>query len=108
MISFSFKVIWSKQSVGIAVDQEISSLKIQVPLTSYYFWPSFNGWKLLKNRLELIPWLTQSDQIKILNGYTKIITLWKSNNGDLKNFTSKELSEIQKNLNFKLVGLTID
>ena len=105
MKSFSFNVIWGKYIIGIAVNKEVSDLKIQIPLTSYYFWPHINGWQLIKNKLELIPWLLESDQIKILNGYTRIINLWQDSQGDLKNLNNKNLIEIQKKLNFTLVAL---
>ena len=76
MGNFSFKVVWLKYSIGISVNKKLKN-NYQVPITSFYFWPRVDGWKLLKNDLELKPWLTKNERIQILNSYTKIISIWK-------------------------------
>jgi hypothetical protein len=98
---FCFKVIWLKYSVAIAVNKKFKN-NFQVPITGFYFWPRVEGWKLLKNELELKPWLKEEERIKILNGYTKIISLWKENFKPIKNLP---IIELEKQLNFILIAV---
>ncbi len=101
MSDFSFKVVWLNYCIGIAVDKKLKN-NISIPLTSFYFWPRVDGWKLLKNELELKPWLREDERINILNGYTKIISCWKNN---FKNVKSQNILELEKKLNFQLIAI---
>lgn len=101
MSEFYFKVIWSTHSLGVAVDKKLKN-NTKIPLTSFYFWPRVDGWKLLKHELELKPWLIEKERIEILNGYTKIISLWKSN---FKNVKALNFSQLEKDFNFVLIAM---
>lgn len=101
MSNFCFKVVWLNYCIGIAVDKKFKN-NVTIPLTSFYFWPRVDGWKLLKNELELKPWLKEEERIIILNGYTKIITSWKNSFKDIK---SQNIRELEKKLNFLLIGI---
>ena len=98
---FYFKVIWSTHCLGIAVDKKLKN-NTTIPLTSFFFWPRVDGWKLLKHELELKPWLIEKERIEILNGYTKIISIWKNN---FKNEKVLHFSELEKDFNFLLIGI---
>nr|YP_010443848.1 putative ribosomal protein 3 [Vacuolaria virescens]UTE94735.1 putative ribosomal protein 3 [Vacuolaria virescens] len=101
MSEFCFKVIWLKYAIAIAVDKRFKN-NITIPITSFYFWPRVDGWKLLKHELELKPWLLKEEKIKILNGYTKIIHSWKEN---FKNDKYIKVSDLEKKLNFTLIAI---
>lgn len=100
---FSYRVIKLDFCVGIAVDKHLKN-NIKIPLTSFYFWPRINGWKLLKHELDLKPWLTQEEKIKILNGYTKIITDWNWSN-NLKTKRSTIFNESKNKQEFIIIGI---
>ena len=101
MSKFFFRVIWLNSCIGIAVDKRLKNNII--PLTSFYFWPTVDGWKLLKHELELKPWLIEEERIKILNGYTKLIYLWKDN----LNINKEKLDfkQLEKEHNFILISI---
>ena len=40
------KVLWLKNCLGLSIDQV--SLKSQLPITFYYFWPRTEAWEQLK------------------------------------------------------------
>jgi 30S ribosomal protein 3 len=98
---FYFKVIWLNHSIGISVDKKLKN-NFRLPITSFFFWPRVNGWKLLKHQLELKPWLKENERITIINGYTKILYCWKDN---FKNLNTINIRKIEKELNFILVGM---
>jgi 30S ribosomal protein 3 len=75
---YSFKILWSKTYVGIAINQNHKE-NFDVPLTTFYFWPREEGWKLLKAELDSKPWMDNYSKIEILNGYTTIIKYWQEN-----------------------------
>ena len=75
---YQFKVLWSKTYVGIAIN-EIHQQNFDIPLTTFYFWPREDGWKLLKAELDSKPWIVEKEKVKILNGYTRIINYWLKN-----------------------------
>lgn len=75
---FRFKILWSKTSIGVAVNQQHKN-KFDSPLTSFYFWPREDGWKLLKAELDSKPWMTEDSKNEILNGYTRILNFWLEN-----------------------------
>ena len=90
---YIFKVLWSKTSLGIAIN-EIYKTNYDAPLTTFYFWPREDGWKLLKAELDSKPWMLEKSKLEILNGYTTIINYWLKNlNKDIKisSFNFKEL-----------------
>jgi len=98
---FYFKVIWSAHCLGVAVDKKLKN-HTTIPLTSFFFWPRVDGWKLLKHELDLKPWLIEKERIEILNGYTKIISIWKNN---FRNEKVLNFSELEKDLNFILIAM---
>lgn len=75
---YRFKVLWSKTYVGIAIN-EIHQQNFDIPLTTFYFWPREEGWKLLKAELDSKPWMDENSKFEILNGYTNIINYWLEN-----------------------------
>ena len=75
---YLFKVLWSKTYVGIAIN-EIYKENCNLPLTTFYFWPREDGWKLLKAELDSKPWINENSKIEILNGYTTILNYWLTN-----------------------------
>lgn len=101
MSEFYFRVIWLDFCIGIAVDKKLKN-NINIPVTGFYFWPKVDGWKLLKHELELKPWLLEEERIKILNAYTKIISVWKDNYRDIKKINFNELEKTQ---NFTLIAI---
>ena len=76
--NYTFKIIWGKSYIGLAVDKKLNE-SLKVPITSFFFWPRENGWELLKMELQNKPWIKKEDTIEILNGYTLIINYWLSN-----------------------------
>ena len=101
MSQFCFKVIWLKDCVGICVDKKLKS-NYNLPVTSFFFWPRIDGWKLLNNQLNLKPWLTEEEKITILNGYTEILYFWKDNFNKRK-FTN--FKKFETKLNFTLIAI---
>jgi len=75
---YLFKVLWSKTYIGIAIN-EIHKNNCDLPLTTFYFWPREDGWKLLKAELDSKPWMAEQSKLEILNGYTAIIKYWLEN-----------------------------
>ena len=75
---YRFKVLWSKTYVGIAINKKHHA-NFEVPLTTFYFWPREDGWKLLKAELDSKPWINENSKIEILNGYTTILNYWLTN-----------------------------
>jgi hypothetical protein len=98
---FCFKVVWLNYSIGISVDKKLKN-NYKLPVTSFFFWPRVDGWKILKHELELKPWLKENERIKILNGYTRIIHSWKDN---FKNFKNVDIKILEKELNFTLIAI---
>jgi 30S ribosomal protein 3 len=75
---YLFKILWSKTYIGIAIN-EIYKENYNIPLTTFYFWPREEGWKLLKAELDSKPWIANQSKIEILNGYTNILHFWLKN-----------------------------
>ena len=71
------KVLWLKNCLGLSIDQV--SLKSQLPITFYYFWPRTEAWDQLKLELDSKPWLSEKEKIIILNIATDIINHWRTN-----------------------------
>ena len=98
---FIFKILWSNSCIGIAIDQ-LEEKNFSTPLTSFYFWPREDGWKLLKSELDSKPWMSQKVKKELLNSYTSIVNLW------LNNFKNKvKIDKIENqilDLNLKLLA----
>lgn len=75
MNQFTFKILWLKSSVAIAIDHIVD--KGYSPLTPYFFWPRNDAWTQLKIELESKPWISKNDKIDLLNYATKIINYWQ-------------------------------
>lgn len=100
---YLFKILWSKTYVGIAIN-EIYKENYDFPLTTFYFWPREDGWKLLKAELDSKPWMTEESKLEILNGYTLIINYWLEN-------VNKNIATIKpkaENINLKVDILAIN
>lgn len=96
---YNFKVIWGKQTIGIAINKILKNSKTY-PITTFFFWPKENGWELLKTQLYTKPWTSEEDRLEILNGYNKIITYWLKNVKEVNNITN--LTDVGYNLKFNI------
>jgi 30S ribosomal protein 3 len=75
---YLFKILWSQTYIAIAIN-EIYEKSYSIPLTTFYFWPREDGWKLLKSELDSKPWLLEKSKLEILNGYTLLVNYWIKN-----------------------------
>lgn len=100
---YLFKILWSQTYIAIAIN-EVHEKNYDIPLTTFYFWPREDGWKLLKSELDSKPWLLEKAKLEILNGYTMLINYW------LKNINQKSntLRQTINNLNLNLDILAIN
>nr|QWK41918.1 hypothetical protein [Protohalopteris sp.] len=98
---YTFKIIWGRSYIGLAVDKRLNK-DIMIPLTTFFFWPRENGWELLKMELSNKPWITKEDRIEILNGYTLIINYWLSNVQEVEGIT--KLVQDSSIYNFELLA----
>lgn len=89
MLNFRIKILWLKNTLGIAVDQIYSQKR--VPLTSYYFWPRNDAWELIRLEINSKPWITEDDKTAILNQITQILNSWIKNteNSSFENLSSQ-------------------
>nr|YP_011005816.1 putative plastid-specific 30S ribosomal protein [Cymathaere triplicata]WAM62820.1 putative plastid-specific 30S ribosomal protein [Cymathaere triplicata] len=83
---YVFKIIWSKNYLGLAVDKKLQNNRT-LPITTFFFWPRENGWQLLKEELSYKPWMPKDDSIDILNAYTEIINYWLLNVNEVESIT---------------------
>lgn len=91
---YFLKIVWTKGYIAFAIDKSYKD--ITIPLTTFYFWPREDGWKLLKQELDNKPWINEKDKIQILNLASNIINIW------IKNIQGK-IGTIY-NLKFKVIG----
>ena len=89
MLNFRIKILWLKNTLGIAVDQIYSQKR--VPITSYYFWPRNDAWELIRLEINSKPWITEDDKTAILNQITQILNSWIKNteNSSFENLSSQ-------------------
>ena len=88
MKKFTLKIIWDKNNLGIAIDHIVN--QGYSPLSSYFFWPHNDAWTQIKKELESKPWISEIDQIELLNQTTIIINYWQENKKD------KSIEEVMK------------
>lgn len=100
--NFKFKVVWSRRFIGIGIDKLLKENK-SLPITTFFFWPSENGWELLKAQLNSKPWISNEESIEILNGYNNIIKYWLKHGQTINQLNN--LIKDSKNYNFDLVVL---
>ena len=74
-ITLKLRVLWFKEFLGLAIDQEFSTQLY--PLTAYYIWPKTEAWEQLKLELESKPWIDEKDKVTLLNKATEIINYWQ-------------------------------
>lgn len=99
---YLFKIIWSRTSIGIAVNQ-IYDNSYDIPLTTFYFWPKEDGWQLLKIELDSKPWILENSKIIILNGYARLIDYWIQNINYNINFL--EFSKKNTDLSIEILAI---
>lgn len=102
---YIFKVIWGKQTIGIAINKRLKDNKTS-PMTTFFFWPKENGWELLKNQLYTKPWTNEEERLEILNGYNKIITYWAKHVKGTNTISNR--TTINNTLNFNINGFNYD
>jgi 30S ribosomal protein 3 len=100
--SYLFKILWSQTSIAIAIN-EIYKKNYDIPLTTFYFWPREDGWKLLKSELDSKPWISNKSKVEILNGYTHIINYWIKNSSKNRNILKQNKSSL--NLNLEILAI---
>nr|YP_009730861.1 putative plastid-specific 30S ribosomal protein [Cladosiphon okamuranus]QAY81097.1 putative plastid-specific 30S ribosomal protein [Cladosiphon okamuranus] len=98
---YVFKILWSKNYLGLAVDKKLQN-NSTMPITTFFFWPKKNGWQLLKEKLSYKPWMSKDDSINILNDYTIIINYWLSNVDEVEGIT--KLIRKSSKLKNELIG----
>jgi len=99
--NYVFKIIWSKNYLGLAVDKKLQNNNT-FPITTFFFWPRENGWQLLKEELSYKPWISKDESIDILNGYSNLINYWLTNVNDIEGIT--QLIRDSSKLNFELLA----
>lgn len=99
--NYVFKIIWSKNYLGLAVDKKLQN-NYTVPITTFFFWPRENGWQLLKEELSYKPWISKDESIDILNGYSNLINYWLKNVDEVEGIT--QLIRDSSDLNFELLA----
>lgn len=89
MLQFRIKILWLKNTLGIAVDQIYNQRRI--PITSYYFWPRNDAWELIRLEINSKSWITEDDKTAILNQITQILNSWRKNmeNSSFENLSSQ-------------------
>lgn len=98
---YVFKIIWSKNYIGLAVDKKLQTNET-IPITTFFFWPRENSWQLLKEELSYKPWMAKDESIDILNSYTAIINYWLENVDEVDGIT--KLIRDSHNLKFELLA----
>eukprot|EP00210_Caulerpa_lentillifera_P007195 g6885.t1 len=73
---FTLNFYWLKANLVIAVDQ-IFSKDQRSPLTDYYVWPKNDAWEEIRKTLKANPWISESDQVCLLNRVTEVINYWQ-------------------------------
>lgn len=101
---YVFKVLWSKTYIGIAINEKHKE-NLDVPLTTFYFWPQEEGWELLKAELDSKPWISEKSKIEILNGYTVILNFWLKT--IYKTTKTKKPNTKSLSLNIHILGMNI-
>jgi len=76
-LKFKIQTFLLDNSIGIAINQCYSN--VTLPLTSYYFWPKTDAWRLIQLELEAKTWLLESEKVAILNEVTGILNNWRKN-----------------------------
>nr|YP_011007503.1 putative plastid-specific 30S ribosomal protein [Sporochnus bolleanus]WAM64932.1 putative plastid-specific 30S ribosomal protein [Sporochnus bolleanus] len=99
--NYLFKIIWSKNYLGFAVDKILQN-NLTLPLTTFFFWPKENGWELLKEELSYKPWISKNDSIDILNGYNLILNYWLLNVNEMEGI--KKIIQDSSKFNFELLA----
>jgi 30S ribosomal protein 3 len=76
-LKFKIQTFLLDNSIGIAINQCYSN--VTLPLTSYYFWPKTDAWRLIQLELETKIWLLESEKVAVLNEVTGILNNWRKN-----------------------------
>lgn len=100
---YLFKILWSQTYIAIAIN-ELYEKNYDIPLTTFYFWPREDGWKLLKSELDSKPWLLEKSKLEILNGYTLLINFWLKNINQKTNSLKQTTSDLNLNLDILAIN----
>lgn len=100
---YLFKILWSRTYIGIAIN-EIHKENYDLPLTTFYFWPREDGWKLLKAELDSKPWMAEQSKLEILNGYTAIINYWLQNVNENINTIKPKTDNLKLNVDILAIN----
>nr|YP_010152898.1 plastid-specific 30S ribosomal protein 3 [Olisthodiscus luteus]QQW50559.1 plastid-specific 30S ribosomal protein 3 [Olisthodiscus luteus] len=69
-MEFQINILWSSVEIGFEIENK------KIPLSKIYFWPRYDGWKVLKYELNSKRWISQKNSVLILNEVTQIIQYW--------------------------------
>lgn len=100
---YLFKILWSKTYIAIAIN-ELYKKNYDIPLTTFYFWPREDGWKLLKSELDSKPWLLEKSKLEILNGYTLLINYWIKYLNQKPNTLKQTITSLNLNLDILAIN----
>ena len=100
---YLFKILWSQTYIAIAIN-EVYEKNYDIPLTTFYFWPREDGWKLLKSELDSKPWLLEKSKLEILNGYTVLINYWLKNINQKTNILRQTIKYLNLNLDILAIN----
>jgi 30S ribosomal protein 3 len=100
---YLFKILWSQTYIAIAIN-ELYEKNYDIPLTTFYFWPREDGWKLLKSELDSKPWLIEKSKLEILNGYTLLINFWLKNINQKTNILKQTTNHLNLNLDILAIN----
>eukprot|EP01024_Parvocaulis_polyphysoides_P046495 TRINITY_DN4378_c0_g2_i1.p1 TRINITY_DN4378_c0_g2~~TRINITY_DN4378_c0_g2_i1.p1 ORF type:complete len:139 (-),score=16.66 TRINITY_DN4378_c0_g2_i1:31-447(-) len=73
---FSLNFIWLEKVLCISVDQVFGKGQ-RAPITDYFQWPQVDAWEELRLALEERKWISEVDQILIMNRCTEVINFWQ-------------------------------
>lgn len=77
-MKLKLKVLWLDDSIGIALAYSNQNDAVINSLTPYYFWPKNDAWEQLKFEMRAKDWISDSQQIIMLNTISEIMTRWKT------------------------------
>jgi hypothetical protein len=88
------KVLWTRDTIGLSIDQCSPSTGEYAPLTPYFFWPQTDAWEDLSNNLLEKSWINENQRVEILNEASAIINYWQEEGREQEMVTMERLFPI--------------